>query len=358
MARMARDAGTWPDEQQEPAGAGRSRAVPWVATATGVVLMILAPRYGPHRDELYFVVAGHHPQWSCPDQPPLTPLLATVGGGGGGGGGGRAGGALRRAPALDVHARPGRVGGGDPPRGRCLGLGRPTVVAGRRPAARGGAGEQDAAGVPRPRPGRRARGVTAVPGAPRESVALGGRPGRRRAVGPEPPLAGHPRLAPARARCRHPGRGRRPASSSCCSGRSAATWRCAASASACATGRAWSRPSRRHTSWCSRCCSPPAASTTTPSACWWPWPQQERHARARRSRLRRPGGPGPHGSSGSRRSPDWCPCRQPCPCYRHPSMPRPRGPRSTTTSSTPSAGPPWSLRCETSSTSSRPVSSC
>ena len=50
MARMARDAGTWPDEQQEPAGAGRSRAVPWVATATGVVLLILAPRYGPHRD--------------------------------------------------------------------------------------------------------------------------------------------------------------------------------------------------------------------------------------------------------------------------------------------------------------------
>lgn len=47
MARMARDAGTWPDEQQEPAGAGRSRAVPWVATATGVVLLILAPRYGP-----------------------------------------------------------------------------------------------------------------------------------------------------------------------------------------------------------------------------------------------------------------------------------------------------------------------
>ncbi len=262
MARMARDAGTWPDEQQEPAGAGRSRAVPWVATATGVVLLILAPRYGPHRDELYFVVAGHHPQWSCPDQPPLTPLLATVGGGGG-----RAGGALRRAPALDVHARPGRVGGGDPPRGHGVGLGGPTVVADRGPAARGGVVEHDATGLPHRRPGRRLagsprfRGHLASPwlwAAALVAIALWA----RTPIG-RPPTAG-------------PGSSAVPASGP----RTPAGFQLLllgpiggyltahGIGAGLATGRPWSAPSRRHTSWCSRCCSPPAGSMTAPAACW------------------------------------------------------------------------------------------
>jgi hypothetical protein len=56
----------------------RSRAVTVIAGLTTLVLLGYATRYGPHRDELYFIAAGHHLQWGYPDQPPLTPLVALL----------------------------------------------------------------------------------------------------------------------------------------------------------------------------------------------------------------------------------------------------------------------------------------
>lgn len=56
---------------------GRQPAV-LVAGLTGLLLLALSGRYGYHRDELYFVEAGHHLAWGYPDQSPLVPVVARL----------------------------------------------------------------------------------------------------------------------------------------------------------------------------------------------------------------------------------------------------------------------------------------
>ena len=57
---------------------GLNRSVWVVAGLVFIELMAFAGRYGYHRDEMYFVVAGSHPAFGYPDQPPLVPLLCTA----------------------------------------------------------------------------------------------------------------------------------------------------------------------------------------------------------------------------------------------------------------------------------------
>jgi 4-amino-4-deoxy-L-arabinose transferase-like glycosyltransferase len=54
------------------------REVGVVLVAQAGLLLPMAPFYGPHRDELYFVAAGQRLAWGYPDQPAFTPFLARL----------------------------------------------------------------------------------------------------------------------------------------------------------------------------------------------------------------------------------------------------------------------------------------
>ncbi|MGH2881688.1 MAG: glycosyltransferase family 39 protein, partial [Solirubrobacteraceae bacterium] len=67
-----------PETRTQTNAAARPRLVGWVGAIALVqfaVLLATASRYGYHRDELYFIVAGSHAAFGYPDQPPLIPLL-------------------------------------------------------------------------------------------------------------------------------------------------------------------------------------------------------------------------------------------------------------------------------------------
>src|SRR5438093_4438407 len=58
----------------------RSPGAPLIAIVAAKAAVTLATdnRYGYHRDELYYVVSGHHLALGYVDFPPVTPVLARV----------------------------------------------------------------------------------------------------------------------------------------------------------------------------------------------------------------------------------------------------------------------------------------
>ncbi|MET7751914.1 glycosyltransferase family 39 protein [Micromonospora sp. NPDC005367] len=79
VTELSRSRGDDPAAAGGPPAPGPRARGPWlIAAAVTALLLLLANRYGYHRDELYFLLCGRHLDWGYVDQGPLVPALARL----------------------------------------------------------------------------------------------------------------------------------------------------------------------------------------------------------------------------------------------------------------------------------------